>query len=178
MRQPCCRRPRLPASPRAGRYRRTRTNQIAGHSDRRLAGSRHPGRGQQPSLAHGSSSPDDSRVVLSMRMLMRLDDASQVVLAMRVRYEVKFAGAQVFDPMDPLTQTAGCLARYLKHGGIVVELAKILGELLEVEIGVGLQIRFVEDERFYLVEEQVIFHGLVVAFRSEERRVGKECRSR
>jgi hypothetical protein len=49
-------------------------------------------------------------VVLSVRMLMRLDDPSKIVLAVHVRLEVKFAGAQVFDPMHPLVDAAGCLA--------------------------------------------------------------------
>jgi hypothetical protein len=43
-------------------------------------------------------------------MLMGLDDAGKIVLAVRVRQEVKFAGAQVFDPMHPLVDAAGCLA--------------------------------------------------------------------
>src|SRR5208283_2754357 len=143
MRRLCFGRPRLRASPRAGRCRRNRTNQIAWHNDRQWDGSRPPGRDQPPSRAHGFSSPDDSFVVLSMWMLMRLDDTGQIVVAVRVRLEVQFTGAHMFDPMHPLLNAAGCLARNLKDGRVVIEPAEIAAELLKVEIGVRYQIRLV-----------------------------------
>jgi hypothetical protein len=103
-------------------------------------------------------------VVLPMRVLMRLDDAGKIVLAVRVRREVKFAGAQVFNPMHPLADAAGCLARNLKEGCVVIEPAEVTAELLKIEIRVWQQIGLVQHERADLVKEQGIFRRLVVAF--------------
>ena len=95
---------------------------------------------------------------------MGLDDAGKIVVAVRVRLEVKFAGAQVFDPMHPLVDAAGCLAGNLEDGGAVIEPAEVTAELLKIEIGVWQQISLIQHERADLVKEQGIFRRLVVAF--------------
>ena len=95
---------------------------------------------------------------------MNLDDAGKIVLTVRVRLEVKFAGAQVFDPMHPLVDAAGSLAGNLEEGGVVIELAEVITELLKIEIGVWQQIGLAQQEGANFVKEQGIFRGFVVTF--------------
>ena len=48
-------------------------------------------------------------MVVSVRMLVGLDDARQIVAAVRVWFEVQFAGAHMLDPMHPLLDATDVL---------------------------------------------------------------------
>ncbi|MCG3148752.1 MAG: hypothetical protein PCFJNLEI_02199 [Verrucomicrobiae bacterium] len=98
---------------------------------------------------------------------VRCDDVGQIVVVMMGR-DVEFTSGHVFQPVRPLGDALTGFAGDLEDRRSRVELAEVSDELVEVEIGVGQEINFVEHERADLVEEQRIFAGFVVAFGDAE----------
>ena len=102
--------------------------------------------------------------MVTVWVLMRLDDACEIRVVVRMRLEMKFAGANVVDPMHPFIEAARRFARDLKDRRVVIEGAKIAMELLKTKVGVGQQVRLVQHERANFVKEQGILGGFIVAF--------------